>query len=84
MLRKFSARRDENGNRYNSFCEDYKDILDILGIAKQRLEKARAALDRILELKKQEDLKLESWQAELSEIERRIGDIDSRLARARG
>jgi len=64
--------------------EDYKDILEILGIAKQRLAKARQSLDRVLDIKKQEDLKLESWQAELSEIEKRIEDIDARLARTRG
>jgi len=56
--------------------EDFKDLTDILALAHQRLQNAKAILGRIAELKAQEDAEFEAWTTELGEIEQRIGNID--------
>ena len=60
--------------------DDYKDIVEIVGLARERLAKAKDALEKLTAAKQQEDSQLGAWQAELAEIEQKIEDIDKRLA----
>ena len=59
--------------------EEYKEILDILNILKNRMNEARETLNKINELKNDEDSELELWHTELEEIERKVGFIDKSL-----
>ncbi|HJN56600.1 MAG: hypothetical protein QF436_00075 [Candidatus Woesearchaeota archaeon] len=59
--------------------EDYKDILDILGLIKDRLDEAKRTLDDINELKNNEDSEIKMWNSTLDEIGRKIEDIDKTL-----
>ena len=59
--------------------EDYKDILDILGLIKDRLDEAKRTLDDINELKNNEDSEIKMWNSTLGEIGRKIEDIDKTL-----
>ena len=59
--------------------EDYKDILDILELVKDRLEEAKRTLANINEIKNDEDSELEMWGSALGEIERKIESIDRSL-----
>ena len=59
--------------------EDYKDVLDVLDLIKDRLGEAKRTLADINELKNDEDAELELWNSTLDEIEKKIEDIDRTL-----
>ena len=59
--------------------EDYKDILDVLELIKDRLGEAKRTLADINELKNDEDAELELWSSTLNEIENKLDDIDRSL-----
>jgi len=56
--------------------EEYKDVLDVLNMLKNKLREARATLDRVNELKNEEDLELEKWETGLDAVERKIEYVD--------
>lgn len=59
--------------------EDYKDILDVLDLIKDRLAEAKRTLADLNELKNDEDAELELWSSTLNEIENKLDDIDRSL-----
>jgi hypothetical protein len=59
--------------------EDYKDILDILSLVKDRLEEAKRTLADINDLKNDEDSELSMWGSTLNEIENKLDNIDRTL-----
>ena len=59
--------------------DDYKDILDVLDLIKDRLEEAKRTLADINELKNDEDAELELWSSTLNEIEKKLEDINRTL-----
>lgn len=59
--------------------EDYKDILDVLELIKDRLAEAKRTLGDINELKNDEDAELELWGSTLGEIEKKLESIDRTL-----
>jgi hypothetical protein len=52
--------------------DEYKDVLDVLGLLNKKLERAREIIETLNELKAEEDAELEIWQKELSEVEKKI------------
>ena len=82
LSKRFSAREGKMDKEGTVFVklDDYKDIVEIVGLAREQLAKAKAAIERLSSLKQQEDSQIEGWQASLAEIERRIEEIDKRLA----
>ncbi len=58
---------------------DYKDIIDVLDLIKDRLAEAKRTLADVNELKNDEDAELELWGSTLNEIEKKIEDIDRTL-----
>lgn len=59
--------------------DEYKDVLDILDLVKNKVNDAKNALHEINEMKNQEDNELAIWSRELDDIERKIDFIDSTL-----
>jgi len=59
--------------------ENYKDILDVLDLIKDKLADAKRTLADINELKNDEDSELELWGSTLSEMERKLDDINRTL-----
>jgi len=59
--------------------DDYKDILDVLDLIKDRLGEAKRTLADINELKNDEDAELELWGSTLNEIEKKLEDINRTL-----
>ncbi len=59
--------------------EDYKDILDVLDLIKDKLAEAKRTLADLNELKNDEDAELELWSSTLNEIENKLDDIDRSL-----
>ena len=59
--------------------DEYKDVLEVIGVVKDKIEEARSTLGKINELKNDEDSELELWNSKLEEIERKIEFIDKSL-----
>jgi len=64
--------------------DEYKDILEIVGLIKSKLEQARDILNKIIEIKNQEDNELKTWQTDLDEVEKKIALIDGALFEPEG
>lgn len=59
--------------------DNYKDVLEVVGLLNEKLEKAKEIMAKINELKNEEDTELELWQAELEEIEKKLNFVDKNL-----
>ena len=59
--------------------DEYKDVLGIVGLIKDKLNEARDTLGRINELKNNEDSELDMWETALEEIEKKVEQIDNEL-----
>ncbi|MBS3128171.1 hypothetical protein J4410_03425 [Candidatus Woesearchaeota archaeon] len=59
--------------------EDYKNIVDVLHLMKEKLEIAKKLLAQVEDFKKQEDTELAAWEAELEDIDERVEGISKTL-----
>lgn len=59
--------------------DDYKDVLDILDLVKNKINDAKKTLHEINELKNDEDSELATWATEIADIEKKVEFIDSTL-----
>lgn len=59
--------------------EEYDSIISIMLTLKNKIESAKTTLNKINQLKQEEDSQLQSWQTALSEIENRLNSIDQFL-----
>lgn len=59
--------------------EEYRDVLDIVNMIKNKIEEAKESLGKINELKNEEDAELELWHTGIEEIERKITFVDKTL-----
>ncbi|MBI4449281.1 hypothetical protein HY641_04630 [Candidatus Woesearchaeota archaeon] len=59
--------------------EDCTDIIDILNILKEKIRKAHLLLDRLHDLKIQEDAALAAWKRDLEMVEDRVRLIDKKI-----
>ncbi|MBW2970181.1 hypothetical protein KY309_03185 [Candidatus Woesearchaeota archaeon] len=60
--------------------DEYKDIADIMTLMREKLQQAKFLLDKIAELKAQEDSELATWVKELEDVETRVTNIDRALS----
>jgi len=59
--------------------KEYNEVLEVIELLLQKLDKAKSMMKKINELKNEEDTELELWQAELAEIEKKIEFVDEKL-----
>jgi len=59
--------------------DEYKDILEIVNSIKSKIVEARETLNKINELKNEEDSELDLWNTEVEEIEKKVDHIDRAL-----
>ncbi len=59
--------------------DEYKDVLEVMGLIKDKIEDARSTLGKINELKNEEDSELELWNSRLEDIEKKLEFIDRSL-----
>ena len=59
--------------------DEYQSILDVIHLTREKIKRSRYLLNKINELKGQEDEALENWQRELEEVEHRLNAIDQTL-----
>jgi len=60
--------------------DEYKDIADIMTLMREKLRQAKFLLDKIAELKTQEDAELATWAKELEDVEARVASVDRTLS----
>ena len=60
--------------------DEYKDIMDVMALMREKIRQAKFLLDKVAELKAQEDNELNTWAKELAEVEERVGVIDKTLS----
>ncbi|VVB81634.1 Uncharacterised protein [uncultured archaeon] len=60
--------------------DEYKDIADIMTLMREKLRQAKFLLDKIAELKAQEDAELATWAKELEDVEERVASVDKALS----
>jgi hypothetical protein len=59
--------------------DEYRDVLDVMNMVRNKLEEAKATIAKINELKNEEDSELELWRTGVEEIERKIAFVDKVL-----
>jgi len=59
--------------------DEYKDITDIVTLMREKIRQAKMLLDKIAELKGQEDGELATWSKELDGVEASVQSIDKTL-----
>lgn len=59
--------------------EEYKEVIEIMKIIKNKIEDAKGILYKINELKNKEDVELAEWNSNINEIEKKIEEIDSSM-----
>jgi hypothetical protein len=56
--------------------EKYKELVEVLHAVNERLEKVHATIERINELKAQEDAQLRAWAEHFSDVKTRVHRIN--------
>ena len=59
--------------------DEYKDVLEIMNMIRNKIEAAKETLAKINELKNEEDAELELWHTGLEEVERKVVFVDKTL-----
>lgn len=70
---------DKDGMPVFVRIEEYKEVLDIMNMVKNKIDQAKEILGRINELKNEEDAELELWRSGIEEVERKIMFVDKTL-----
>lgn len=63
--------------------DDYRDILDMIELLKQKINDANKILNSIKQVKAKEDQEIENWQMSLDEVETKVAAIDKTLLEVR-
>ena len=59
--------------------EEYKDVLDVMELIKNKLIEAKNTIAEVNDLKNKEDAELEEWNTELADVEKKIEYMDKTL-----
>lgn len=59
--------------------EKYDDISKTIAKIKEKMKEAKTSLDKIMDLRTQEEKEIEEWSAELESVEERIATIEDTL-----
>ena len=59
--------------------DEYKDIVDIINLSREKLNQAKSIIAKVKDLKKREDEAIGQWVSALQEVEEKINIIDRKL-----
>lgn len=59
--------------------EDYKDVLSVFDLIKDKLEQAKGILGEIDEIKKEENAEIDLWRSTINELEQKVDEVDKVL-----
>lgn len=70
-----------DGKRADLFIkiDEYKDILDIINLVQQKIRHSRELLNKIEELKAQEDSQIQEWKMAIDDVDKKMIFIDQVL-----
>ncbi|MBI2102048.1 hypothetical protein HYT53_05560 [Candidatus Woesearchaeota archaeon] len=68
--------REQKGMPVFVKVDEYKEILDVLDMAKAKIKEIRDTLGSINSLRNEEDAELAMWNSTINEIEKKIESID--------
>ncbi len=58
---------------------EYKEVLDLVNTIKSKLEDAKRTLNKLSDLKNEENAEIELWQTTIEEIEQKVDMVDKTL-----
>ena len=56
--------------------DEYKQLVELVDIAKERVNEARKILEQVEKIKQQEDQEIITWNREIKEVIKKIEEID--------
>jgi peptidoglycan hydrolase CwlO-like protein len=56
--------------------EEYKEVLDVLDLIKEKIKDIRSTLNEMNSLRNEEDAELAMWNSAINEIEKKIEGVD--------
>jgi len=59
--------------------EEYDSIIDIMNLIKEKIAESKELINKINQLRTEEDLEITNWKAQLDSIEKKVGNIDKML-----
>ncbi|MEM2131108.1 MAG: hypothetical protein QXM96_02180 [Candidatus Woesearchaeota archaeon] len=59
--------------------DEYNEILDIIALINAKVKEAKLLLEKINELKNQEDLEIDNWKNSIEDVERKLKFVDQTL-----
>ena len=59
--------------------DEYRHVMDTLAQTRDKLQQARQLLDKLTDIKNQEDTELANWSKELEDVEQKVNDVDKAL-----
>ncbi len=59
--------------------DEYRQVMTVLAQTKDKLQQARQLLDKLTEIKNQEDTELANWSKELEDVEQKVNEVDKAL-----
>jgi len=59
--------------------DDYKDVIEIMSLVRNKLEEAKHTINEINVLKNKEDGEIDLWTNELEDVERKLEYVDKTL-----
>ncbi|MFT4304840.1 MAG: hypothetical protein ACMXX8_02005 [Candidatus Woesearchaeota archaeon] len=59
--------------------DDYKDVLDIMSLLKEKINEANSILDKISEVKSKEDAEIENWRSNIEDLQLKISTMDKTI-----
>ena len=59
--------------------DDYKEVLEVLDMIKEKINDIRATVNELNSMRNDEDAELSMWNSTVSEIEKKIENIDKMM-----
>ena len=59
---------------------DFNDALDVMNMIRLKIEDAKKTLEKVHELKSEEETEIELWHTSIEEVERKIDFVDKTLS----
>jgi tetrahydromethanopterin S-methyltransferase subunit G len=59
--------------------DEYKEVLDVLAVIKNKIEDAKATLNTLASLKEEEDAEIESWKVGLNDVDKKMNYVNQTL-----
>jgi hypothetical protein len=58
---------------------EYKDVIDTFELIKRKLKDAKALLAQLEDIKAKEEYEMDTWQALLSDVDKKVSELDKIL-----